>query len=253
MFAVMVPIVLGVAAGRSYVNEASLADPLHVPADTAEPINALRADEITSRGSFNEATQVSGGADEAEKALAKLKNEARRSEVLNASKSKELTVNGGMTDYVPAADERRIPKITGSSGGAIDRNIGVKKEERPVNILAVLMAQKDDGARVFEPENTDARVIVRARADLPVQILSRTGDYLWSRTMRRRDMMLVPNRDDLELWTTNAAGVELLLDGEILPPPGPAGTIIGNLPLAPAALEASLRTPANDRKFKPTF
>ncbi|NJO38228.1 MAG: hypothetical protein HC871_12260, partial [Rhizobiales bacterium] len=87
-----------------------------------------------------------------------------------------------------------------------------KKEELPVNVLATLVAARGDGAHVYEAENTDARVIVRALTDVSVQVVSRSRDYVWTQTMKPREMLLVPDRDDLELWTGNAAGIEVLLD-----------------------------------------
>ena len=110
--------------------------------------------------------------------------------------------------------------------------------ERPVNVLAALVAERGDGAHIYESENTDARVIVRALADVSVQVTSRSRDYVWTRTMKPREMLLVPNRDDLELWTADAAGIEILLDGRVLPPLGQPSTVISGLSLATSSLGA---------------
>jgi hypothetical protein len=128
-----------------------------------------------------------------------------------------------------------------------------KKEERPVNVLAKLVAERGDGAHIYESDNTDARVIVRALADVSVRVTSEARDYTWTRTMKPREMLLVPNRDDLELWTADAAGIEVLLDGSILPPLGPEGSAISGLSLAPASLEVVASTSVAKDGAKPTF
>ena len=90
-----------------------------------------------------------------------------------------------------------------AAGGELDAAAvpaAVEKED-PANVLAALVAERGDGAHIYEAENTDARVIVRALNDVLVQVTSQSRDYVWTQTMKPREMLLVPNRDDLELWT----------------------------------------------------
>ncbi len=124
--------------------------------------------------------------------------------------------------------------------------------ENPANVLAAIFAERGDRAHIYEAENTDARVIVRALSDVSVQVASRSRDYVWTHTMKPREMLMVPNRNDLELWSGDAAGIELLLDGAILPPLGPPGTVISGLSLATASLEV-LVDQATTNGGKPTF
>ncbi|MGI9501294.1 MAG: helix-turn-helix domain-containing protein [Geminicoccaceae bacterium] len=134
---------------------------------------------------------------------------------------------------------------------AVDQ-VQAKKVERPANVLAALVAERGDGAHIYEAENTDARVIVRALTDVSVQVTSRSRDYVWTRTMRAGEMLLVPNRDDLELWTGNAAGIEVLLDGVVLPPLGPPSTVVSGLSLAVSSL-ATILGGLPEGSAKPTF
>ena len=115
----------------------------------------------------------------------------------------------------------------------------------PSNVLATLVAKRG-GAEIFEPENTDARVIVRAINTSWIQVSSQDRSYLWTRTMQPKEMLLVPNRSDLELWAGDASGVEVLLDGTILPPLGPPGTVIRGVSLSPGSLELLSAVVAND-------
>jgi len=92
--------------------------------------------------------------------------------------------------------------------------------------------------RVFEPENTDARVVLRALGSSWVHVSSPGGDYLRARILQRGDVFLVPNRPDLELWTGNAGGLEVIVDGTVLAPLGGSGAVVRDVPLDPASLQA---------------
>jgi len=92
--------------------------------------------------------------------------------------------------------------------------------------------------RVFEPENTDARVILRALSSSWVHVSSPGGDYLRARILQRGDVFLVPNRPDLELWTGNAGGLEVIVDGTVLAPLGGSGAVLRDVPLDPVSLQA---------------
>ena len=54
----------------------------------------------------------------------------------------------------------------------------------------------------------------------------------------RGDVFLVPNRADLELWTGNAGGIEVIVDGAALAPLGDAGAVVREVPLDPPSLRA---------------
>jgi cytoskeleton protein RodZ len=69
------------------------------------------------------------------------------------------------------------------------------------------------GPRVYERANADARVILRAREPAWIQVSSPAGDYAFTRTLQAGEAVLVPNRPDLELWTGNAGGLEVIVDG----------------------------------------
>jgi cytoskeleton protein RodZ len=92
--------------------------------------------------------------------------------------------------------------------------------------------------QIFEPENTDARVVLRALGSSWVQVSSAGGDYLRARILQRGDVFLVPNRPDLELWTGNAGGLEVIVDGTVLAPLGGSGAVVRDVPLDPASLQA---------------
>jgi cytoskeleton protein RodZ len=114
------------------------------------------------------------------------------------------------------------------------------------DLIATLLADLPDTAgegQVYETVNADARVILRATGQSWVQIRSLSGDYLRTRTLQRGDTFLVPNRDDLVMWTGNAGAVEFVVDGEPVAPLGPDGSVMRDIPLEPAALLERARQP----------
>jgi cytoskeleton protein RodZ len=92
--------------------------------------------------------------------------------------------------------------------------------------------------QIFEPENTDARVVLRALGNSWVRVSSPGGDYLRALILQRGDLFLVPNRPDLELWTGNAGGLEVIVDGTVLAPLGDSGAVVRDVPLDPPSLQA---------------
>jgi cytoskeleton protein RodZ len=96
---------------------------------------------------------------------------------------------------------------------------------------------------VYAPENRDARVVLRARDSSWIRISSLGGDYLRTHTLQPGDVFLVPNRNDLELWTGNAGGIEVILDGAVLAPIGNDGAVVREVPLDPPSLRARFGRP----------
>jgi cytoskeleton protein RodZ len=90
--------------------------------------------------------------------------------------------------------------------------------------------------RVYGQVNTDARVVLRARSDTWVQVQGADNDLLLTRILRPGDVFRVPNRGDLTLVTGNAGGLEVLVDGELMPPLGAEGAVRRDISLSPEAL-----------------
>lgn len=101
---------------------------------------------------------------------------------------------------------------------------------------AIAREEVDGAPQVLEMVNRDARVVIRATGPSWVQIRSLSGDYLRTRTLQQGDTFLVPNRDDLRLWTGNAGAVEYVVDGEVIRPLGPDGSVMRDIPLDPEGL-----------------
>lgn len=248
---------LGIFAGWSYLGNVARLDLI------APPVTA----KVISEADDAEATAIEASVDieppaalktsaesvddvalafskEAEKALADLQDQATEAERIGAEEAlanEKLGTKADGTVQIAAVDnEQTTEPLTA-------------KQELPVNVLATLVAERGDGATIHEPQNTDARVIVRALDTSWIQISSADRSYIWTRTMQPREMLLVPNRDDLELWAGDANGVEILLDGTVLPTLGPPGTVVRGISLAPNSLEAISAEATLDGNVKPTF
>jgi cytoskeleton protein RodZ len=106
-----------------------------------------------------------------------------------------------------------------------------------VDVLAALAPVADAAAPiVYRTGDAASRVTLRARTSAWVHVSSTNNDYLWVKTLRPGDTFIVPDRPDLVLWTGNAGGVEVIVDGAPLPPLGPEARVMRDVSLQPQAL-----------------
>jgi cytoskeleton protein RodZ len=89
---------------------------------------------------------------------------------------------------------------------------------------------------IYRTGDAASRVMLRARTSAWVHVSSTNNDYLWVRTLQPGDAFVVPDRPDLVLWTGNAGGVEVIVDGTPLPPLGPEARVVRDVSLQPQAL-----------------
>jgi cytoskeletal protein RodZ len=92
--------------------------------------------------------------------------------------------------------------------------------------------------RVHGAADTEARVILRASSTSWIEVSSADGDYTEAATLLPGEVFLVPDRPGLTLWLGNAGGLEVIVDGERLPPLGEEGVVMRRVPLDRASLLA---------------
>ena len=80
--------------------------------------------------------------------------------------------------------------------------------------------------------NKGGRVVLRAQSDSWVQIQGRNNELVMTRMLRAGDTYRVPNRRDLIMITGNAGGLEIVVDGRVMPSMGPPGTVRRDISLA---------------------
>jgi cytoskeleton protein RodZ len=85
---------------------------------------------------------------------------------------------------------------------------------------------------------SEARVVLVATEPAWIQIRSADRQFSRSRLMEAGERFLLPERADLALWTGNAGGLQVMVDGIELAPLGARGAVLKNIPLDPAALKA---------------
>ena len=91
--------------------------------------------------------------------------------------------------------------------------------------------------RVYGEGNSDSRVILRATRDSWIQVHGADNVLLLTRILRAGDSYRVPNRTGLTLMTGNAGALEILVDGEPVPPIGPFGAVRRDVSLDPNRLK----------------
>lgn len=238
-------IVLGIVAGWFYLGDTSRLDLI------AAPVTAGAVGEIVD-------SENGGNNDTASDAAAETSRQSADDEVNDAKQAlasleDQIAKEQGQEALNPRPEDQLASNQPTTANQQQTANETAPKEAIPSNVLATLVAKQGNGAQIYEAENTDARVIVRALDTSWIQVSSADRSYLWTRTMQPREMLLVPNREDLELWAGDANSVEILLDGVVLPTLGPPGTVVRGLSLAPASLEALSQTVSREGSSKPTF
>jgi cytoskeleton protein RodZ len=122
---------------------------------------------------------------------------------------------------------------------AAAQDVAPASEADAVDLLAVVAAQSGGAAlRTFGDEEATSRVVLVASEPSWVQVKSASSDYVWTRTLEPGDAYFVPERADLALWTGNAGGLKVVVDGAPLAPLGETGQVRRDIPLAADALSA---------------
>jgi cytoskeleton protein RodZ len=82
------------------------------------------------------------------------------------------------------------------------------------------------------------RVVLLAREPSWIQVQSPSRDFVRSLTLEPGQRFELPGRKDLALWTGNAGGLEVWVDGQSVGVLGQSGAVLRDISLAPEALLA---------------
>ena len=88
------------------------------------------------------------------------------------------------------------------------------------------------------PATVSPRIEIRAKADSWVQVRTAGGALLMTRIVSQGTSFVVPPQDGLKLTTGNAGGLEILVDGVVVPTIGPFGAVRRDVALDPERLKA---------------
>ncbi len=146
--------------------------------------------------------------------------------------------------------ERRPPllEVAGAENLAImsrdvedDRVESLASEEPTEPTASELLASLrtdagEDRSRVYGDAGDNPRVVLIAEQPSWIQVRSKSRDYVRTRTLEAGDRFQLPNRDDLALWTGNAGGLTVVVDGKPIGSLGNAGEVIRDISLEPEHL-----------------
>lgn len=138
-----------------------------------------------------------------------------------------------VTDAVKAADAPAAETASADAAAPAapaEEAVPVRKPE----IAAVEEAPPE--AETINIKKPGGRVVFRARNPSWVQISDANERVVYKRLMRPGEQYTVPEGRGYTLITTNAGGVEVLVDGKRAPSLGKSGEILRGLPLEPAEL-----------------
>lgn len=137
----------------------------------------------------------------------------------------------------PVAGEQPPPKPP-----VADVTSAVAAESAPAAAVPVALTSPEAEATPMLPAaasvEPQGRVVLVAHDDSWVQVRTPDRAFVRTRTLQSGERFVVPERDGLALWTGNAGGIELVLDGQSLGLVGASGAVVRNLPLTPEALKA---------------
>ena len=115
--------------------------------------------------------------------------------------------------------------------------------EPPADANSTLETETRRSPRVFGERQADTRIRLLAKRETWVQVTDERDQLLLTRILRPGDIYFVPNRPGLEMMTGNAGGLELSVDGRVLPALGPLGTVRRGIVLDAEKLVSGVGTP----------
>ena len=120
--------------------------------------------------------------------------------------------------------------------------VASKTPEAPATIVPtpetnVSSSGGSTAGRVYGTENSNVRIIVRAKKNSWIQVRDDVANkLLLTRLLRSGDSYRVPNRAGLKLLAGNAGALEILVDGKSVPSIGPQGSVRRSVALDTARL-----------------
>lgn len=93
---------------------------------------------------------------------------------------------------------------------------------------------------IFGANDGTSRITLIAKEASWIQVQSSDQTYRWTRILEAGEQYFMPNRRDLALWTGNAGGLEVIIDGRSIGALGDRGAVIRDVILLPEELLAGL-------------
>ncbi len=91
---------------------------------------------------------------------------------------------------------------------------------------------------MFGDESGSARIQLKAKSETWIQVTDENGKVVAMRTLKPGESYRVPNKAGLTLFTGNAGGLDVTVDGKKAPALGPSGMVRRSVALEPDGLLA---------------
>jgi cytoskeletal protein RodZ len=154
----------------------------------------------------------------------------------------------GPAEAIPAVAAEPTVSPGSSTPPEDDGNDAASAEAGETDVAALVVppppeVSTDYVPRVFGQANSGSRILVKARLESWVQVTGANNELLITRILRPGDVYHVPDREGLFLMTGNAGGIDLLVDGAIVPSLGPVNAIRRDVALVPDRLASGTAVP----------
>ncbi len=124
-------------------------------------------------------------------------------------------------EATPVSPQPRAPEDTGDQPAAAETPSAASTAEAPSETPAAV-----------------PRIVLRATADSWIEIRAGTAPPVYTGLLRAGESYTVPDQRGLKMVTGNAGGLDILVDGEPIPPLGPMGLVRRNIDLDPDSLRS---------------
>lgn len=216
--------------------------PVEEAVEAVSSVDAQEEPEAETVAEVEQATESAVSDDDAAREL----NEAQL-KALQASMSDEDTVSTETASDSPEeVVETPEPEAESETVAEAEPELEQASEDEAVESAESESAEAEEQAaaadtdspeaetpagRVFGDEGA-ARIVVRAKTNSWIQVRDDTsGQLLLTRMLRTGDEYHVPDRTGLSLLTGNAGALDIMVDGESVPPLGATGDVRRNVAL----------------------
>jgi cytoskeleton protein RodZ len=136
---------------------------------------------------------------------------------------------------VGSTEEEETPQQEDASASSEELPAAPAIPEAP-QVAAAPAAAEPSAVESEAPATGSGKVVLHARLTSWIQIADGSGQPILIRTLQAGETLDVPAQPGLTLFTGNAGGLDIVLDGRPLPSLGPVGAVRRGIPLDPEAL-----------------
>lgn len=147
-------------------------------------------------------------------------------------------------------------KATPANQGAVKKAVATKPATTVTEKAAAPPVKKASASVPAPPENPaakvhagggDQRVVLRATSSTWIRIRDGRNAILFTRVLREGDQYVVPNKPGVVVDIGNAGSLQIVLNGKVLKPVGPANMPVYNISLSPDSLRKRQEATATGR------